>query len=580
MIYKTRTIEIDPTNETLLSVDFGRADAMKFIFDFGSFDTSLAVKSRVFAYRDTDGAYCFGAEFAQDGTEIVSESESASASESASESTSLGNEWLAYFSSLRTSGYSGALRMTVQLVDANGDLINSANILCNVVETNAKTLFEPSPEFRDEVLDALAAAQAAQTAAETAATTATTQKGLVQTMHDAVVSMYNQISTWYTAIESAVSTVNQMLATAVSDATLSANMFAAQAAESANVAVQVVGLNELRTRAENRGYYNITNSATSYLTAPITSLPKTVSYCAFFKTKTIADYQLIIGNYGLGSNLNCGFAIAKNNLNSSVLQYRTTSGTVGYAGYFTDTPYYDGNWHSMVAIVDGTNNKLKLYIDNTPVVLSATTIVAAEIPSTSPFRVGGAENVSNVKVFNFDMSATGAPYSVAEYSRGEGEPIATHSSTATNKAILSLSDAADAAQVRDLAGDGNHVVIIGGVSASKQKNPSSASCKFNFATGATSASGQYAFGSSGVKCLLGNTQSSVFLRASAEVVVNLGSFNTTNLTAYASGVSLAANKWTRVEISAESADALSISPTTTLTAAVAVDCIIEQRKIG
>lgn len=236
MIYKTRTIEIDPTNETLLSVDFGRADAMKFIFDFGSFDTSLAVKSRVFAYRDTDAAYCFGAEFTQAGVEIVSSSESASDSTSTSESESLGSEWLAYFSSVRTSGYSGALRMTVQLVDANGDLINSANILCNVVETNAKTPFEPSPEFRDEVLDALAAAQAAQEAAETAQGLAESAKTAAETAETNAETAETNAETAETNAETAqgLAETAQGLAEAARD---SAGEYASAAAESAQTAL-------------------------------------------------------------------------------------------------------------------------------------------------------------------------------------------------------------------------------------------------------------------------------------------------------------------------------------------------------
>lgn len=133
-----------------------RGDNVKFNFTFKNGDTALdttsAVKSQVFAKKIyADGVHktdlpIFSGEFATITT--------------------------ATFTSLQTAGDAGNYLMAVILLDASDELITVQAVHLNVVENGYAGVYQPSPDFRDDVLDALAQAQAEAVKAAKSATAA------------------------------------------------------------------------------------------------------------------------------------------------------------------------------------------------------------------------------------------------------------------------------------------------------------------------------------------------------------------------------------------------------------------------
>lgn len=137
------------------------------------------------------------------------------------------------------------------------------------------------------------------------------------------------------------------------------------------------------------------------------------------------------------------------------------------------------------SLTDAANVDWTLYIDGLPVAISAisTLFSSDDVSGVRPYGVnssndadtGGAASTNAItsarlRLFNFDMSAEGAPYSVADYAAGIDPSPSLMQGTQTG-ACLALSDAADSSQIRDESGNGNHALISGAVLASKKNNP-------------------------------------------------------------------------------------------------------------
>ena len=79
---------------------------------------------------------------------------------------------------------------------------------------------------------------------------------------------------------------------------------------------------------------------------------------------------------------------------------------------------------------------------------------------------------SRLAVFNFDMSATDAPYTPSDYASGKKIPLALCSSTASKRCILAAADYAIARNsttrlVKDVSGNGNDLTVCGDVVGDK-----------------------------------------------------------------------------------------------------------------
>lgn len=93
---------------------------------------------------------------------------------------------------------------------------------------------------------------------------------------------------------------------------------------------------------------------------------------------------------------------------------------------------------------------------------------------TSRFSTFGHLNgkASRFMVFNFDMSASDAPYTVADYYNGKAIPVALQSSTAEKRCIVASADYAIARNattklVKDITGNGNDLTVYGDVIGDK-----------------------------------------------------------------------------------------------------------------
>ena len=93
---------------------------------------------------------------------------------------------------------------------------------------------------------------------------------------------------------------------------------------------------------------------------------------------------------------------------------------------------------------------------------------------TSRFSIFGHLNgkASRFMVFNFDMSASDAPYTVADYYNGKAIPVALQSSTAEKRCIVASADYAIARNattklVKDITGNGNDLTVYGDVIGDK-----------------------------------------------------------------------------------------------------------------
>lgn len=86
------------------------------------------------------------------------------------------------------------------------------------------------------------------------------------------------------------------------------------------------------------------------------------------------------------------------------------------------------------------------------------------------FGYGHFEGKANrFAVFNFDISAAGAPYSVADYYNGRAIPVALQSSTAEKRCIVATADYSFGGKVRDISGNENHLTVFGDVKGDKDE---------------------------------------------------------------------------------------------------------------
>ena len=139
--------------------------------------------------------------------------------------------------------------------------------------------------------------------------------------------------------------------------------------------------------------------------------------------------------------------------------------------------YIDGeNTGSLVASVDKHNTSVSfqkpLVINERGVYTGGTTFNEFEIA------------LSRISVFNFDMSAEGAPYTVADYAGGKPVPPKLLDPSAQKRAVLALEDSLNGAQVRDKSGGANHAIIVG-TAFGEQNNPAYISQKISWAGTAT-----------------------------------------------------------------------------------------------
>jgi len=474
---KEKTFEIDVDNPTPLSWTFGKADALKltFVFKKGleTYDTTGVAKLRVFAFKvlangntNPTGQQLFGGEF-----------------------TSFTSGFIATFDSAQTSAESCQAIMTVQLVDSSENLINSANVNLNIYETNSQTPYNPTPNYRDEVLDAKDIAVASATKSYQWAESST------PIVDEQGVAIGDSSKSWaYTSnIKSLVAegfAVGQQDGADVSSgsyyynnnakyfneqAYLSASYAdskAQQAQQYAEQTAQAAGVRDLQTRASNVGYYQFDGGLLRTQKKLFTSAPFSFAFkyerAAAWTTQN--DYNLFTqaNGYSTVEDKFIVWGIASSGGLRFVLSTASGGGTGSYAVLpYTALPTGD-DWHSVVFTVpSATVADWGFYVDGTYIAPgikyqgtftgTLTTDLPFSINANNATAITGSSSdmaYKNILAVNFDMSANGAEYKVSDYAEGRDVPT-------SSSAMLVLSDTADGAQVRDLSGNNNHATIIG-----------------------------------------------------------------------------------------------------------------------
>lgn len=513
-----------------------RGDNVKFNFIFKNGDTDLdttsAVKSQVFAKKIyADGVHktdlpIFSGEF----TTITT----------------------ATFTSQQTAGDAGNYLMAVILLDASDELITVQAVHLNVVENGYAGVYQPSPDFRNDVLDALAQSQAeavkaaqsataAQSAAETATTKAADASASASAANNSKLDSASSASTSASYAENASISAENASNYAVQAAS-SANGASAQAelaATSAQTAQQAAAqateisdpegwrtntramITDLANSKSNIGMFHF-GTAGGCLQTTSNPMYGVVdrSYCMTLELdedwnlNATKNLWLNLASDGIRATsliyggVWCQLQRSSDNINRLTITYG--NGNTQYIEAFGDKfpveSVFGGSDNSIIPagkyalcicihFGKGTSadlSKAYIYINGalkTTISGYSTTkktnlgwVAGGKLGffdlgndhNTSLFSTFGHLNgkASRFAVFNFDMSAASAPYSVADYYNGRAIPVALQSSTAEKRCIVASSDYAIARNsttklVKDITGNGNDLTVYGDVIGDK-----------------------------------------------------------------------------------------------------------------
>lgn len=254
--------------------------------------------------------------------------------------------------------------------------------------------------------------------------------------------------------------------------------------------------------------------------------------------------------------------------------------------------------HTLVLCLGGTltggRPTMGLYIDGVSVVYTVVKNLLTSTDLTSSRQltinqkinyanptIGGAAiktRLSRAMIFNFDMSETSAPYSVAEYASGKFPSPYLADPTVAQKALLLLEDCISGRQVRDKSGNNLHAEIYGNVSADRYANPA---CE-NYSLGWTSgqSNGVYCGGSSSVLALPANSFVKLLVKGDNATAANFKVGGSSSATQYSSAISVSSAGWTALDITTGATpSALYLTPSAALAAATNLTLILTATNI-
>ncbi|PWM31445.1 MAG: hypothetical protein DBX55_02775 [Verrucomicrobia bacterium] len=172
-------------------------------------------------------------------------------------------------------------------------------------------------------------------------------------------------------------------------------------------------------RTKNIGTFEISYGDGLALARPLERLPLSVCFRIKISSQSVGD--IYAGQDGLGAASNAGFCLYKDSASTSKLAARLAPSGSAYTASFADSTLADGNWHSVAVVL---NSNGKAFIDGELVATTSnfdSSISRFDSPGRFYFgkSLGGRFELSGIKAFNFDMSASGAPYDVAKCAAGE-----------------------------------------------------------------------------------------------------------------------------------------------------------------
>ena len=222
----------------------------------------------------------------------------------------------------------------------------------------------------------------------------------------------------------------------------------------------------------NSGALHFAKGATG--ACAITNFGNIFSMCGIIQMSaetfaSIGGYQRIFGGYSSGNKSTLVLqktSATGNQLYCRVLIYKE-SPTIDYGASFDASIITDGKPHCIVCCYNlGT---ISVYVDGN-LVKTASKEYAKEITPES-FQIGDAnsaiDGISNVAIFNFDMSAEDAPYTLADYQQGKPIPAECLDSSSEQRALLALENYTitngTTKQIFDYSGNANDATCSGSV---------------------------------------------------------------------------------------------------------------------
>ena len=175
----------------------------------------------------------------------------------------------------------------------------------------------------------------------------------------------------------------------------------------------------------NSGMLHFNKGATG--ACAITNFGNIFSMCGIIQMSaetfaSIGDYQRIFGGYSSGDNSTIVLQkSASNQLYCRALVYKE-SPAIDYGASFDASIITDGKPHCIVCTYNlGT---IKVYVDGNLVKTASKEYVDNITPDS--YQIGDAnsaiDGISNVAIFNFDMSDANAPYTLSNYQQGKPIP--------------------------------------------------------------------------------------------------------------------------------------------------------------
>lgn len=431
-------IPVDPNNV----LEFWRGDNVVFNFTFknGSDDLTIPPNTtlRIFAKKigpnglvNKDDAPLFAGDFTTPTT--------------------------ASFNSSQTAGDAGNYLLAVMLMASDSSIITAQGIYFNLLENGYAGIYQPSEDFRDEVLDALekalAAAAAASSSAEQSAESATSS---ANSANAAALSANaaKQSADNAAASDSETAAMLALAQEAQSNAAASATASAqsatdAQAAQAAaelakNQAQEIVDpdnrIGRLFQTKQDKGLIYCNGGFAKVPQGAFTSLSKATMLIRFARDNATLTAEEYICNIGDGSTVNTGISLRllADKRISVLFNFKKADGTSASSNIpaFDVSEYLDDKIHSVAICWAGTS--AKIYIDG---ILKGSasgfpadaTIVSSNIGITLAGRGATSSRyfrgrVCDFAVLNYDASEVDSEgnytsaYSIADYQNGAEIP--------------------------------------------------------------------------------------------------------------------------------------------------------------
>ena len=363
----------------------------------------------------------------------------------------------ASFNSSQTAGDAGNYLLAVMLMASDSSIITAQGIYFNLLENGYAGIYQPSEDFRDEVLDALekalAAAAAASSSAEQSADSATSSANSAKAAAlsaNAAKQSADAAATSDSETAAMLAMAQEAQSNAAASATASAQSATdAQAAQAAaelakNQAAEIVDpdnrIGKLFQTKLDTGVLYCNGGFAKVPQAAFTTLSKATMLVRFARKNTTRTADEYICNIGDGGSENTGISLRllTDNRFSVLLKFKKADGTHYNSAIpaFDASAYLVGKIHSAAVCWSGTS--AKIYIDGvlkgsalgipSGAVISTSTIgitLAGRGKTNAQFFYG---QVSDFAVLNYDASEVDSDgnytsaYSIADYQNGKAIP--------------------------------------------------------------------------------------------------------------------------------------------------------------